>query len=100
MPKQKESESLKEYQTEDIDERGRKIIKTDFGDQSEMPRVMVVYTKTPNMEPVPMKKIVAETLENRGEVKIVKGVAPARPTVAEAKETAEAQRKAREALTK
>lgn len=93
MPKVLEVPSLKDYQKEDVDAFGRKIIKTDFGDQSEMERVMVVYTKYPDRAPQPMKKVIAETLEARGEVKIVKGTAPARPTIEEAQKTAEKLRK-------
>lgn len=101
MAKAKETAaSLAEYQSEDVDERGRKITKVDFGDQSEMPRVMFRYNKGSIKEDVPMKKVVAETLELRGVGKIVKGTAPERPTIESATAEAARIRKEKEEATR
>lgn len=100
MPKVLEVPSLKDYQKEDVDAFGRKIIKTDFGDQSEMERVLVVFKKYPERGPQPMKKVIAETLEARGEIEIVKGKVPSRPTIEEAQKTAEELRKKAEERTR
>ena len=91
-----EAPSLKEFQSEDVDAFGRKIMKTDFGDQSEMERVLFKYAKYPDREAQPMKRVIAETLEARGEGKIVAGKVPGRPTIEEAQATAAKIRKEKE----